>query len=79
VSAPLESADTVRIYIDSRPVDAARGATPLAALERHDAEAAALVREGARVIVDHRGLPAPLDESVTNGSIFRVVSSKQAS
>jgi hypothetical protein len=29
--------------------------------------------------VDHRGLPAPLDESVTNGSIFRVVSSKQAS
>lgn len=76
--ASPEGADTVRIYIDSRPVDAERGATPLAALERHDAEAAALVREGARVMVDHRGLPAPLDESVTNGSIFRVVSSKQA-
>lgn len=70
--------DSVRIYIDARPVDAERGATPLAALERHDAEAAALVRGGERVIVDHRGLPAPLDESVNNGSIFRVVSSKQA-
>ncbi|MGK2934081.1 MAG: hypothetical protein ACSLFE_02415 [Gemmatimonadaceae bacterium] len=74
-----QGTDTVRIYIDARPVDAERGATPLAALERHDVEAAALVREGTRVIVDHRGLPAPLDESVTNGSIFRVVSSKQAS
>lgn len=71
--------DTVRIYIDAQPVDAERGATPLAALEQHDLAAAALVRAGARVIVDHRGLPAPLDEAVSNGSIFRVVSSKQAS
>lgn len=72
-------ATTVRIYIDARPVDAELGATPLAALERHDASAAALVREGSRVIVDHRGLPAPLAEPVTNGSIFRVVSAKQGS
>lgn len=78
VSQPA-SAATVRIYIDARPVDAEPGATPLAALERHDASAAALVRDGSRIIVDHRGLPAPLDERVTNGSIFRVVSSKQAS
>jgi len=68
----------VRIYIDSRPVDAERGATPLAALERHDAAAAALVRGGARIMVDHRGLPAPMETGVTNGAIFRVVSSKQA-
>lgn len=73
-----EASATVRIYVDGRPVDAEKGATPLAALERHDASAAALVRDGSRVMVDHRGLPAPLDASVTNGSIFRVVSSKQA-
>lgn len=73
------AAETVRIYIDARPVDAERGATPLDALERHDPEAAALVRDGSRVMVDHRGLPAPLEEMVTNGSIFRVVSAKQAS
>ncbi|MCR4341477.1 MAG: hypothetical protein NUW01_16490 [Gemmatimonadaceae bacterium] len=72
-------APTVRIYIDARPVDAESGATPLSALERHDRVAAALVREGSRVIVDNRGLPAPLDEPVANGSIFRVVSSRQAS
>ena len=72
-------AGTVRIYIDAKPVDADRGATPLAALERHDPAAAGLVRQGSRVMVDHRGLPAPLDEVVSNGSIFRVVSSKQAS
>ena len=79
MGSPPAGGDTVRIYIDARPVDAERGVTPLAALERHDAAAAALVRDGARVIVDHRGLPAPLNETVTNGSIFRVVSSKQAS
>lgn len=69
---------TVRIYIDAQPVDAARGATPLAALDKHDAPAAALVRGGERVMVDHRGLPAALEEPVGNGSIFRVVSSRQA-
>lgn len=78
MSAAVEG-EAVRIYIDARPVDVVRGATPLDALERHDPEAAGLVRDGTRVIVDHRGLPAPLEEQVTNGSIFRVVSAKQAS
>lgn len=68
----------VRIYINARPVDAAAGSTPLAALERHDADAAGLVRDGSRIMVDHRGLPAAMDEVVSNGSIFRVVSSRQA-
>jgi len=79
VTPSSSDASKVRIYIDARPVDAEGGATPLVALEQHDAPAAALVRAGSRVIVDHRGLPAPLDERVANGSIFRVVSSKQAS
>lgn len=70
---------TVRVYIDARPVDAERGVTPLEALGRHDAAAAAEVRDGLRVIVDHRGLPVTQEDRVTNGSIFRVVSSKQAS
>ncbi|HUR91892.1 MAG TPA: hypothetical protein VMY38_04395 [Gemmatimonadaceae bacterium] len=69
----------MRIYIDARPLDVERGATTLDALERYDPGAAALVRDGTRVIVDNRGLPAPLEERVTNGSIFRVVSAKQAS
>lgn len=77
--SPSPDAATVRIYIDAQPVDAERGATPLDALERHDPAAAGLVREGSRVIVDHRGLPALLDERVTNGSIFRLVSAKQGS
>ena len=78
MSAASQRTDTVRIYIDSRPVDAHAGEPPLAALERHDAAAADLVRRGERVLVDNRGLPAALDTPVTNGSIFRVVSSKQA-
>lgn len=71
-------ATVVRIYVDAKPVDATSGATPLEALAAHDPAAAELVRSGARVIVDNRGLPAPLDQPVTNGSIFRLVSSKQA-
>lgn len=72
-------AGSVRIYIEGLPVDTERGVTPLEALERHDAAAAAEVRSGSRVIVDHRGLPVTEGDRVTNGSIFRVVSSKQAS
>lgn len=64
--------------MDGQPIDAEAGVTPLVALERHAAAAAALVRDGSRIIVDNRGLPAPLDEPVANGSIFRVVSAKQA-
>lgn len=71
--------ETVRIYINAKPVDAAAGSTPLAALEQHDADAASRVRDGSRIMVDHRGLPAAMGEVVSNGSIFRVVSSKQAS
>lgn len=76
VSQPVTT--IVRIYMDAKPVDARCGATPLEALAAHDPAAAALVRDGSRVIVDNRGLPAPLAEPVTNGSIFRIVSSKQA-
>lgn len=79
IGSHSSEAATIRIYIDAQPVDAAPGATPLAALTTHDPAAAALVRDGSRVIVDNRGLPAAPDDHVTNGSIFRVVSSKQAS
>lgn len=79
MSATERRGPTVRIYIDAKPVDADAGATAVAALEWHDPRAADLVRRGERVIVDNRGLPAPVDATVTNGSIFRVVSSKQAS
>ncbi len=77
-NAGAEGATAVRIYIDSRPIDVESGSTPLTALERCDPSAAALVRDGSRIMVDNRGLPAPLEERVTDGSIFRVVSSKQA-
>ena len=78
MTLPPPVATIVRIYIDAKPVDARCGATPLEALAAHDPAAAALVRDGSRIIVDNRGLPAPLGEPVTNGSIFRLVSSKQA-
>lgn len=78
MTVPQPTATIVRIYIDSKPVDARCGATPLEALAAHDPSSAALVRDGSRVIVDNRGLPAPLAEPVTNGAIFRVVNSRQA-
>ena len=78
MTLPQPHATIVRIYIDAKPVDARLGSTPLEALAAHDSAAAELVRGGSRVIVDNRGLPAPLAEPVANGSIFRLVSSKQA-
>lgn len=79
MTASSAGAATVRIYIDAQPVDADAGVTALDALQRHDPAAAALVRKGDRVMVDDRGLPAALGQRITNGSIFRIVSSKQAS
>ena len=70
--------DSVRFYIDAKPVDARRGTTLIDALASVQPDQAAQVRDGKRMLTDSRGLPAAPDSEVFAGAIYRVVSSRQA-
>jgi hypothetical protein len=71
--------DTVRIYINAKPVEIAASATALDAVEAWDATQAAAIRRGERLITDSRGIVTANDTRVHNGSIFRIVRARQAS
>lgn len=69
--------DTVRIYINARPVDVAATATALEAVEQWDSTQAAAIRSGERMLTDSRGIPTTADAPVHNGAIFRIVRARQ--
>lgn len=69
--------DTVRIYINGKPVDVGSSATALQAVETWDAAQAASIRSGERMITDSRGIPARNDAPVHNGAIYRIVRARQ--
>jgi hypothetical protein len=71
--------ETVRIYINARPIDIAASATALEAVEAWDATQAAAIRSGERLITDSRGIVAANNSHVHNGAIFRVVRARQSS
>ena len=69
--------ETVRIYINTKPVDVQPSATALDAIEAWDEAQAAAVRRGERMITDSRGIVTANDTPVHNGAIFRIVRSRQ--
>jgi hypothetical protein len=71
--------DTVRIYVNAKPVEISASATALEAVEAWDATQAAAIRRGERLITDSRGIVAANDTRVHNGAIFRIVRARQAS
>lgn len=70
--------ETVRVYINARPIDVAALATALDAVEAWDATMAQSIRNGDRLITDSRGIVAANNSGVHNGAIFRVVRARQA-
>jgi hypothetical protein len=70
--------ETVRVYINAKPVDVDATSTALQAVEAWDAALAAAIRSGERMITDSRGIPARNDAPVHNGAIFRIVRARQA-
>jgi hypothetical protein len=69
--------ETVRIYINSRPIDVAATATALEAVEAWDETLAVAVRSGERMITDSRGIVTANNTPVHNGTIFRIVRARQ--
>jgi adenosine deaminase len=70
--------DTVRVYVNARPVDVPRGATAIDAVRSVDPALAESVLAGARAIADSRGLDAPPDTPMFGGAILRVVGARGA-
>jgi len=71
--------ETVRVYINAKPVDVDAAATALDAVEAWDALQASAVRNGERLITDSRGIVTPNTTPVHNGAIFRIVRARQIS
>ena len=69
--------DTVRVYINARPIDVAATATALEAVEAWDETQAVSVRSGERLITDSRGIVTANTTPVHNGAIFRIVRARQ--
>jgi len=69
--------DTVRIYINARPIDVVATATALEAVEAWDETQAVAVRSGERLITDSRGIVTANNTPVHNGAIFRIVRARQ--
>jgi hypothetical protein len=69
--------ETVRVYINARPIDVVASATALDAVEAWDATVADAIRNGERLITDSRGIVAANNSVVHNGAIFRIVRARQ--
>jgi hypothetical protein len=65
--------DTVRVYINAKPVDAPAGASALDAVKIWDAAVADEITSGTRALTDSRGLPIDASVPLVQGAIFRVV------
>ncbi|HUQ99831.1 MAG TPA: hypothetical protein VM166_10275 [Gemmatimonadaceae bacterium] len=65
--------DTVRVFINSRPIEVAAGSTAIEAVKTWDPAEARAILEGDKAITDSRGIHLTTDAPVHNGAIFRIV------
>ena len=70
--------ESVRVYINGRPIDVEAESSVLRAIEAFDSVEAAAVERGERAVTDSRGLPTSSDAPVHNGAIFRIIRARQA-
>jgi hypothetical protein len=69
--------ESVRIYINGKPLDVEASATALDAVAIWDETQATAIRGGERMITDSRGILIGSDTPVHNGAIFRIVRARQ--
>lgn len=70
---------TLRVYVNSKPIEAPAGGTVLDAVRELDPSLADAVATGSRVVTDSRGLPIDASTSLIQGAIFRVIHARAAS
>jgi hypothetical protein len=67
---------TLRVFVNSAPVDVPPGATAIECVRLWRLEEADAVTHGARIITDSRGLPIAASSAASAGSIYRTVSNR---
>ncbi|MBV6520585.1 MAG: hypothetical protein MNPFHGCM_00702 [Gemmatimonadaceae bacterium] len=70
--------ESVRVYVNARPIDAPARSTALDAVRVLDPVLAEDVAGGTRAITDSRGLPLDTTTPLVAGTILRVVSVRSA-
>jgi hypothetical protein len=66
----------ISVFVNAHRLEVSADSTALDAVRAWNAEAAREVEEGARVVLDSRGLPIPADSRVYGGAIFRLISAR---
>jgi len=66
----------VRVFVNANGVDVPTGANALDAVRAWNADAAAEVLAGARIITDSRGLPIDGSTPMPAGSILRLIANR---
>ena len=66
----------VRVFVNANGVDVPAGSTALDAVRAWNADAAAEVAAGARIITDSRGLPIDGSTQMPAGSILRLIANR---
>jgi hypothetical protein len=64
---------SMRVFVNSAPVDVPSGTDVRGAVRAHDAALAEHAEAGAALVTDARGIEVPLDGMLAAGSILRVV------
>jgi hypothetical protein len=67
---------TIRVFVNANGVDVAHGASALDAVRAWNADAAAEVTGGTRLITDSRGLPIDGGTPMNAGSILRLIANR---
>ena len=70
--------DSVRVYVNARPVTAPASGTALDAVRAFDSAMADQIVAGVRCITDSRGIPIDSSTALTTGAIFRVIYARAA-
>lgn len=65
--------DTIRVFINERPVEVSPGSTVLRAVRLFDAGLAERVERDEAYVTDGRGIAIPIDVLLSPGAILRVV------
>jgi hypothetical protein len=68
---------TVRVFVDERAVEVARGASVLDAVRAFDGATADAVVAGERLVTDSRGLSADPQAPTHGGAIYRILPARR--
>lgn len=65
--------DTIRVFVNERPVEVAPGSTVLRAVRAFDDALAGRLERHEAYVTDGRGIPMPPDVLLSPGAILRVI------